>query len=170
MAKFDTNTIFDINKNLFIRSTTDNLYIMPWKLLHEGYQVVRQDTVVRVDPDAGLPITHSKFTVGGRIISCQIFVDREEIFWYWFLKACKNSALPCWVADFKLNGFMRCTFLEQPTLSPAGSSILGMYGQLKLYAWVNTVPVQSFITENLPENFVTSKGAYLIQTSAEVSY
>ena len=74
----DNNVIFDTQKELFVKSTTDGLYIMPWRLLHDGYQVTRQETVVSVDPDAGIPITHSRFSAGGRIISAKIYVDTEE--------------------------------------------------------------------------------------------
>lgn len=164
------NTIFDITENLFIKSDTDGLYVMPWRLLHDGYEVTRQDTVVRVDPDAGLPVTHSRFTVGGRIISAKIYVDDEPTFWFWYKKATNSGALPCWIYDVKLNGFMRCTFSDVPTLSPAGNSVNGMYCQMKFYAWSSSIPIISFITENLPQRYVTSEGNYLIEDSEEVEY
>lgn len=170
MANTDKNTIFDINKNLFVKSNQDGLYVMPWRLLHDGYEVTKQDTVVRIDPDAGLPITHSKFTVGGRIISSKIYVDREEIFWFWHTKATKSGALPFWVYDAKVNGYMKCTLLEPPALSPAGNSVKGMYGQLKLYAWSVPMSIISLVTENDPEKYVTAEYKYIVDTSEEVNY
>lgn len=165
------NTVFDTQEALLVQSTTDGLYIMPWKLLHDGYEVTRQDTVVRVDPDSGVPITHSRFSAGGRIISARIFVDNEETFWLWLAKATRNTALKFWAYDPKLSGFMRCIFTEQPTLSPAGTSVTGMYAQLKLYAQSNSVPIRKFITENMPERLVI-EGAEnaLVYESDEVMY
>lgn len=165
-----TNIIFDIEQNLFVKSTTDGLYVFPWKMLHDGYEVTRQDTVKRVDPDSGIPITHSRFTAGGRIISTRIFVDDEETFWFWMARATKNTALPCWVFDPKLNGFMRATFLEQPSLSPAGTSVKGMYVQIKFYAQSNSIPIKRFITENMPERIVTEGDNALVYDNDEVMY
>ena len=165
-----TNTIFDTNENLFVKSTTDGLYIMPWKLLHDGYEVTRQDTVVRVDPDSGIPITHSRFTAGGRIVSAKIFVDDEETFWFWLARAVKNTALPCWIYDPKLQGFIRATFLQQPSLSPAGSSVKGMYVQIQFYAKSNSIPIKRFITENMPEKIVTEGDNVLVYDNDEVMY
>lgn len=169
MAK-KTNVIFDIVENLFVKSTTDGLYIMPWKILHDGYEVTRQDTVKRVDPDSGIPITHSRFTAGGRIISARIYVDDEETFWFWMARAVKNTALPCWIYDPKLQGFMRSTFLEQPSISPAGTSVRGMYAQLKIYVQSNSIPIKRFITENKPERIVTENNKALIYDVDEVMY
>lgn len=166
----DTNTLFDINVTLFVKSTVDNLYIMPWRLLHDGYEVTRQDNVVRVDADAGVPITHSKFTVSGRIISTKIFVDDEPTFWWWYQKASKTGALPFWVYDVKVKGYMRCTILDQPSVSPAGSSVNGMYVQMKLYAHSMPIDTIGFITENTPEKFVTTEDKLLIQNYGEVMY
>lgn len=170
MLNKDKNTVFDITQNLFVKSNTDGLYVMPWKLLHDGYEVTRQSTVVRVDPDNGLPISHSRFTVGGRIISAKIYIDREEIFWLWYKKATNNSALPFWVYDAKLNGYMRCMLTDDPTLSVAGNSVKGMYGQLKLYSYSTPIPIISFITENTPEKYVTAENKYIVETPGEIEY
>lgn len=148
-----TTILKDVTK--IIKSTKDGLPIMPWKLLHDGYQAVQQDTVVNIDPDSGIPITHSKFTVGGRIISAKIFTETETEFWLWWKNAIQNRALPFWVYNVKMDGFMRCYATEQPTWSPAGTSVNGGYVQLKLYCRSVSVKITSFITENTPENFVT---------------
>ena len=166
----DNNTIFDTDNELFVKSTTDGLYIMPWRLLHEGYQVTRQETVVSVDPDAGIPITHARFSAGGRIISAKIFVDTEEVWWWWYAKAVKHRALPCWIYDVKLNGFMRCYILEQPTVEPAGDSVTGMYVQIKIFAFSNAIPIKRFITENTPERIVTEGNGALVYDNDEVMY
>ena len=166
----NNNVIFDTQEELFVKSTTDGLYIMPWRLLHDGYEVTRQETVVRVDPDNGIPITHSRFTAGGRIISAKIFVDTEETWWFWYKRATNNSALPCWIYDPKVNGFMRSTILQQPTVSPAGNSVKEMYVQLKLYAQANSIPIKRFITENLPERIVTEGNGALVYDNDEVMY
>lgn len=166
----DNNVIFDTREELFVKSTTDSLYIMPWRLLHEGYDVTRQETVVRVDPDAGIPITHSRFTAGGRIISAKIFVDTEETWWFWYKRATNNSALPCWIYDPKVDGFMRCIIMQQPQVSPAGNSVKGMYVQLKLYAQANSIPIKRFITENIPERIVTEGDGALVYDNDEVMY
>lgn len=164
-------TIFNISENLIVRSTTDELAVMPWRLLHEGYQVTRQETVVSVSPDAGIPISHSRFTEGGRIISGKIFVDTEPIFWVWYKQATNNRALPCWVYDIKLNGFMRCYILEEPTLSPAGTSVNGCYVQLKLYAKATNIALDSFVTESLDDKYVLEGTKNLVYVADnEVSY
>lgn len=149
------NKVFDDQSALFIKSNTDGLYILPWKLLHDGYEVTQQETVTSVDPDDGNPITHSKFSTGGRIISAKIYVDDEPTWWYWYNRAVKRRALPCWVKDLRLKGFMRCYITEQPSLSPASNSIDGCYIQLKLFALAQGINVTRFITENTPERFVT---------------
>lgn len=166
----DKKTVFDIDKNLFVQSETDNLYIMPWKLLHEGYEVTRQDSVVRVDPDAGVPITHSKFSTSGRIISAKIFVGDEPTFWRWYGIAAKNGAVPFWVYDARLQGYMRCTILDQPSLSPAGTSVNGCYVQIKLFAHTMPIPIISFLMENTPERAVTENDKFIIQNFGEVTY
>ena len=166
----NNNVIFDTQEELFVKSTTDGLYIMPWRLLHDGYEVTRQETVVRVDPENGIPITHSRFTAGGRIISAKIFVDTEETWWFWFKRATNNSALPCWIYDPKVDGFMRCTILQQPTISPAGNAVKEMYVQLKLYAQANSIPIKRFITENIPERIVTEGNGALVYDNDEVMY
>ena len=166
----DNNVIFDTQEKLFVKSTTDGLYIMPWRLLNDGYEVTRQETVVGVDPDAGIPITHSRFTAGGRIISAKIFVDTEATWWVWYKRATNNRALPCWIYDVKLDGFMRCIILQQPSLSPAGGSVRGMYVQLKLYAQTNSIPIKRFITENIPERIVTEGNGALVYENGEVMY
>jgi len=170
MTLEDKKTLFDIRENLFVQSETDGLYVMPWRLLHDGYEVTRQDGVVRVDPDAGVPITHSKFSTSGRIMSSRIFVTDEPIFWHWYAKACLNGAMPCWIYDARLQGYMRCTFLDQPTLSPAGTSERGCYVQMKLFAHTMPVPAISYITENKPERLVTENNKFVIQTLGEVMY
>ena len=166
----DNNVIFDTQEELFVKSTTDGLYIMPWLLLHDGYQVTRQETVVSVDPDAGIPITHSRFSAGGRIISAKIYVDTEETWWFWYARATNNRALPCWIYDVKLNGFMRCYILEQPTVEPAGNSVKAVYVQLKIYAFSNAIPIKRFITENTPERIVTEGNGALVYDNDEVMY
>lgn len=166
----DTNIVWGDPNVLFIQSEKDGLYIMPWKLLHEGYSVTRQETVVSVNPDAGIPISHSRFSAGGRIIAAKVFVTREEDFWYWFGLATNNRAIPCWVLDPKTNGFMRCYILEQPEISPAGSSIKGMFANLKLYARTMSIPVRNFITENTPERIVIEGDGALVYQSNEVMY
>lgn len=170
MSNVDKNTVFDITQNLFVKSNTDGLYVMPWKFLHDGYEVTRQSTVVRVDPDAGLPISHSRFTVGGRIISAKLYIDREETFWFWYGKATRSSALPFWAYDAKLNGYMRCLFTDEPSLSPAGNSVKGMYAQIKVYCYANPVQVIGFVMEDTPEKYVTEQNNYVIEDADEVSY
>lgn len=166
----DTNIVWGDKTILFMKSNIDGLYIMPWRILHDGYEVIRQETVVSIDPDAGIPITHSRFTAGGRIISAKIFVDTEETWWFWYKRATNNRALPCWIYDIKLNGFMRCIIIQQPSLSPAGGSIRGMYVQLKLYAQANSIPIKTFITENTSERIVTEGNGALVYESDEVMY
>lgn len=167
----DINIVWGDKTILFVKSNTDGLYIMPWRILHDGYEVTRQETVVSVDPDAGIPITHSRFTAGGRIISAKIFVDTEETWWFWYKRATNNRALPCWIYDIKLNGFMRCIIMQQPSLSPAGGSIRGMYVQLKLYAQANSIPIKRFITENTPERIIIEgNGALVYDSDGEVMY
>lgn len=166
-----STTVFKSSKGIFVKSNTDGLYILPWRLLHNGYQVTRQETVVSVDPDAGVPITHSRFSAGGRIISAKIYVDREETWWLWYTRATNNRALPCWIYDPKLQGFMRCYILEQPTVEPAGTSVIGVYVQIKIFAVTNAIPVQSFVTENTPERIVTESGRALVcDDNGEVMY
>lgn len=160
-----------IDANKIIKSTKDGLPVMPWKLLHDGYQVTQQETVNSVDADSGVPITHSKFTVGGRIISAKIYTDTEMEFWIWWKNAIQNRALPFWVYDVKMNGFMKCYATEQANWSPAGSSIDGGYVQLKLYTRSMPIEVKRFITENMPENYVVegTEPNYLIDI-VEVQY
>ena len=153
MAK-DKNIVWGDKSQLFKKSTQDGLYVMPWKLLHDGYQVTRQDTVVRVSPDAGVVISHSRWSAGGRIIAAKIFVDQEEFFWYWLAIATQNTALPCWVYDARVEGFMKCHITEQPSLTPAGTSVKGCYVNLQLYAKSQPITVLNYVTENIPDRFV----------------
>ena len=169
MARKDTNIIWGDANELFVQAE-DGLYIMPWKLLHEGYQVTRQDGVVSVDPDAGIPISHSRFSATGRIISAKIYTNTEPDWWVWYRQATNNRALPCWVYDHKLNGFMKCYILEQPSWAPASSSINGGYCQLKLYAVAASIPLRKFITENTPERMVVEGTNILIYEEKEVMY
>ena len=150
----DRNIIFDDDSNLYVTSSTDGLYILPWKILHEGYQVSRQDAVVSLSPDAGIPITHSRFSESGRIIAAKIYVNTESEWWMWFKKATNNRALPFWVYDIKIKGFMRCYITEQPSLSPAGNSPEGVYVSLALYARPSALTVNRFITESDAPNLV----------------
>ena len=170
---YDSNIVWGNPNILLTKSEEDDLYVMPWKLLHEGYQVTRQDTVVRVSPDAGVVISHSRWSAGGRIIAAKIFVNKEEDFWYWLAIATNNTALPCWIYDPKVNGFMRCHFTEQPQASPAGTSVKGMYINLQLYAKAQPVPVLNFVVENTPEKYVTeSNNSFVTEYGAtgEVMY
>lgn len=170
MPTRDTNIIWGDPTILFVKSTADGLYIMPWKLLHDGYEVVRQESVVSVSPDANIPITHSRFTAAGRIISAKIFTNTEQDWWIWFREAVRNRALPCWVYDLKLKGYMKCYIMEQPSWAPAASSIKGGFVQLKLYAVANSIPVRKFITENMPERIVVEGKNALIYEISEVLY
>lgn len=164
-------TIFDTSNNLIVKSTTDDLCIMPWRLLHDGYQVTRQETVVSVDADAGIPITHSKFTEGGRIISAKIFVDSEPLFWVWYKQATNNRALPCWIYDARIDGFMRCYILEEPSLSPASTSVNGCFVNLKIYAKSTAIAFQKFVTEGMPDKYVVEGANNLVYTNdGEVAY
>lgn len=151
---YDSNIIWGDPRILFKKSEEDGLYVMPWKLLHEGYQVTRQDTVVRVSPDAGVVISHSRWSAGGRIIAAKIFTNNEEDFWYWLAVATNNTALPCWIYDPKVEGFMRCNITEQPQASPAGTSVKGMYINLQLYAKAQAIPILNLVTENTPYRYV----------------
>lgn len=170
MAK-DSNIVWGNSDELFVVSEADGIYIMPWKLLHEGYDVTRQEGVVSVSPDAGIPITHSRFSQTGRIISAKIFTDTEPVWWLWYDKATHNRALPCWIYDPKINGFMKCYITEQPNWAPAGSSVKGGYVSLKLYAVSQAIPVRAFITENTPERIVVEgTNARLVYTQDEVQY
>ena len=166
--KLTGTTIIDTQK--IFKSKKDGLPIMPWRLLHDGYEVTQQETVVSVDPDSGVPITHSKFSVGGRIISAKIFVDTEIEFWIWWKNAIQNRALPFWVYDVNVNGFMRCYATEQAKLSPAGTSVNGRYVQLKLYTRSSTISLTSFITENMPENYVLEGADNYLIDNDEVLY
>lgn len=160
-----------IDTDKIIRSTKDGLPIMPWRLLHEGYEVTQQETVNSVDVDAGVPVTHSKFTVGGRIISAKIYTDTEIEFWFWWKNAIQNRALPFWVYDIKMDGFMKCYATEQANWSPAGTSVHGGYVQLKLYTRSMPIALNKFITENMPENFVTEGTVpYFLYDTTEVQY
>ena len=173
MALIDKNIVWGDKSILFQKSTDDGLYVMPWKLLHDGYQVTRQDTVVRVSPDAGAVISHSRWSAGGRIIAAKIFVDQEEIFWYWFAIATQNTALPVWVYDPKVKGFMRCDITEQPTASPAGTMVQGMYVNLQLYAKSQPMTVLNYVVENKPERAVVEgvNGTYkYVAEKGEVMY
>lgn len=170
---YDKNIIWGDPNILFKVSATDGLYVMPWRLLHDGYQVTRQDTVVRITPDAGEVISHSKWSAGGRIISAKIFVNSEEQFWYWLSVATNNTAIPCWVYDPKVNGYMKCHITEQPSASPAGTSVRGMYINLQLYAKAQSVNVLNFITENTPDRAVVEgiEGDYkYVSEQGEVMY
>lgn len=170
MAK-DKNIIFDDPTNLYVRSDTDGLYIMPWKLLHDGYQVSKQETVVSVSPDAGIPISHSRFSIGGRIIAAKIYVNTEPDWWMWYRTATNDRALPFWVYDAKMSGFMRCYITEQPKLSPAGSSVEGCFVQLALFARANAIPVKRFITESdVPNLVVEGVDNAFVYDETEVSY
>lgn len=166
----DTNIVWGDKTILFMKSNTDGLYIMPWRILHDGYEVTRQNTVTSVDPDAGIPITHSKFTNGGRIISTKIYVDTEPEFWNWYKMGTRERALPFWVYDVQVDGFMKCYMTEVPTLSRAGNSVWGCYVQLKLYAVSVTIPVRKFITENTPEKMVVEGNNILVYENDEVIY
>lgn len=171
---YDKNILWGDPNILFKVSTTDGLYVMPWRLLHDGYQVTRQDTVVRVSPDAGEVISHSKWSAGGRIIAAKIYVDNEESFWYWLSMATNNTALPFWAYDPKVNGYMRVTFTDQPTVAPANSSVKGMYVNLQLYAKSQSVSVLNFITENTPDRAVVEgnehDGYKYVSEQGEVMY
>jgi hypothetical protein len=166
----DTNIVWGDSTILFMKSDTDGLYIMPWRLLHDGYEVTRQNTITSVDPDAGIPITHSKFTNGGRIISSKIYTNTEPEFWNWYKMGIKERALPFWVYDVKVDGFMKCYMTETPTLSPANNSINACYIQLKLYAVSGTIPVRKFITENTPEKMVVEGNNIFVCDNDEVIY
>lgn len=166
----DRNIIFENQSNLYVKSDTDGLYIMPWRLLHDGYQVSKQETVVSVSPDAGIPISHSRFSIGGRIIAAKIYVDREQDWWMWFKKATNDRALPCWIYDPKVNGFMRSYITEQPKLSPANDSIEGVYVDLALFVRAAAISVQRFITESDVPNLVTEGENSFIYDIEEVSY
>ncbi len=131
----------------------DGLPIMPWRLLHADYQVSRQSTVVSVDPDAGIPITHSKFTVGGRIISAKIYTDTEPEFWIWYNNILNCRALPCWVYDARVKRFCKCYMIDEPALEPA--TVQGCYVQIKLYTKSTILSQETLVTEDTPENFVT---------------
>lgn len=166
----DTNIIFEDDSNLYVRSKTDGLYILPWKILHDGNQVTKQETVVSVSPDAGIPITHSRFSIGGRIIAAKIYVNTESDWWMWYRQATNDRALPCWVYDPRVNGFMRCYITEQPTLSPAGNSVNGAYVSLALFARAAAIPVMRFITESTDSNLVTEGDNNFVYDNTEVSY
>ena len=166
----DRNIIFEDFTELYVKSDTDGLYIMPWKLLHDGNQVTKQDTVVSVSPDAGIPISHSRFSIGGRIIACKIYVDSEPTWWMWFKKATADRALPCWVYDARINGFMRCYITEVPQVSPAGNSQNGVYVSLTLFARASAMTVQRFVTENSTPNMVIEKADSFVFDTEEVAY
>lgn len=167
----DRNIIFTDDSNLYVKSSIDGLYIMPWKMLHDGYQVTRQETVVSVSPDAGIPITHSRFSIAGRIIAVKIFVNTEQDWWLWYRQATLDRALPCWVYDPKLRGFMRCYITEQPTLSPAEGSVLGCYVSLSLFARAAAIPVKRFIIESdVPNLVVEGEDNSFVYDETEVSY
>lgn len=166
----DSNIIFDNPNNLYVRSKTDGLYVMPWKLLHDGYQVSKQETVVSVSPDAGIPITHSRFSIGGRIIAAKIYVNNEPDWWLWFSRATNNRALPFWVHDAKTKGFMRCYITEPPQLSMAGNSIDGVYISLTLYARPAVVTVDRYLTEGTAPNLVVEGNNNFVYDSEGVIY
>lgn len=174
MAVRDKNIVWGDPNLLFKVSAEDGLYVMPWRLLHDGYQVTRQDTVVRVSPDSGVVISHSKWSAGGRIIAAKIYVDNEESFWYWLAVATQNTALPCWVYDPKVNGFMKCHITDQPTVTPAGTSVRGMYVNLQLYAKAQSLNVINLITENTPDRAVVEgneqEGYSFVSEQGEVMY
>jgi len=162
--------IFEDKSNLFVTSDTDGLYIMPWALLHDGYSVSMQETVVSVSPDAGIPISHSRFSIGGRIIGAKIYCDTETDWWMWFKRATNNRALPCWVYDPKVNGFMRCMITEQPQLTLAGSTPQGVNVSLSLFVRASAISVKRFVTENDVPNIVTESDNYFVYDEEEVSY
>ena len=167
----DRNIIFEDDSNLYVKSDTDGLYVMPWRLLNDGYQVSKQETVVSVSPDAGIPISHSRFSIGGRIISAKIYVKTEEDWWMWYRIATNDRALPFWVYDVKMDGFMRCYITEQPKLSPADSSPKGCFVQLALFARASAIPVRRFITESDVPNLVVEGAANnFVYDETEVSY
>jgi len=170
MTSKDNNIIFDNQANLFVRSDSDGLYILPWRLLHDGYQVSKQETVVSVSADAGIPISHSRFSVGGRIIAAKIYVNTEQDWWIWFKKATNDRALPCWVYDARISGFMRCYISEQPTVTPANNSADGVYVSLALFARASAIPVKRFVTENSTPNLVVEGEDNFVYDEAEVSY
>lgn len=170
MAK-DRNIIFEDSSNLYVRSSVDGLYIMPWRLLHDGYDVSKQDGVVSVSPDAGIPVSHSRFSITGRIISAKIYVKTEPDWWMWFRTATNDRALPFWIYDAKAKGFMRCYITEQPKLSPASDSPEGCFIQLALFARAAAIPVRRFITEsNVPNFVIEGTTNNFVYDEIEVSY
>ena len=170
MGRIDNNIIFKNKHDLMVKSKTDGLYILPWRLLHDGHDTVRQKTVVRVDADAGVPISHSRFSAGGRIISAKIYVDNAVIWNLWLLRATNNTALPFWVWDAEMKGFMRCRFIDDPNINPPSGAILGRYVYLKIFAEAQSIPIRQFITENTPERIVTEGDNSLIISFDEVLY
>ena len=170
MAK-DNNIIFEDDTNLYVRSKTDKLYVMPWEILHDGYQVTKQETVVSVSPDAGIPISHSRFSIGGRLISAKIHVNTEMDWWMWYRQATNDRALPFWAYDARVGGFMRCYITEQPKLSPAGNSANGCYVNLSLFVRAAAISVRRFVTESDTPNLVV-EGAdnSFVYDEAEVGY
>lgn len=167
----DSNIIFEDDSNLYVRSKTDNLFVMPWKLLHDGYQVSKQETVVSVSPDAGIPISHSRFSIGGRIMSAKIYVNTEMDWWMWYRQATHDRALPVWVYDARVGGFMRCYITEQPKLSPAGNSADGCYVTLALFARAAAISVKRFVTESdVPNMVIEGADGSFVYDETEVSY
>ena len=170
MAK-DSNIIFEDDTNLYVRSKADGLYVMPWKILHEGYQVSKQETVVSVSPDAGIPISHSRFSIGGRIISAKIYVNTEMDWWMWYRQATKDRALPVWVYDARVKGFMRCYITEQPKLSTAGNSADGCYITLALFVRAAAITVKRFVTESdVPNMVIEGTDNSFVYDETEVGY
>jgi hypothetical protein len=143
---------------------------MPWKLLHDGYQTSRQSTVVRVTPDAGVPISHSRFSTAGRILAVKIYVNTEPEWWVWYNKATRNGAVPFWVYDAKVNGFMRCRFTDEPTCNPAGNMADGVNISLPLFAEALAMKMINFITESDVPNLVTEEADTFLYTEEEVAY
>lgn len=171
MAK-DRNIIFEDSSNLYVRSTTDNLYILPWRLLHDGYEVSRQEGVVSVSPDSGIPISHSRFSITGRIIAAKIYVNTEPDWWTWYRTATRDRALPFWIYDIKVRGFARCYITEQPKLSPADSSPEGCFVTLSLFIRAEALSIKRLINEGTIPRLVvegTNKN-YVFDTETEVSY
>ena len=167
----DRNIIFTEDSNLYVRSKTDGLYVFPWRLLHDGYQVTKQETVVSVSPDSGIPISHSRFSIGGRIIAAKIYVNTEQDWWMWFRQATNDRALPCWIYDARVGGFMRCYITEQPTLTPANNSAEGCYVSLALFARAAAISVKRFVTESdVPNLVIEGAENSFVYDESEVSY
>lgn len=171
MKPNNNNTVFDIDTDgLLVKSAEDGLYVMPWKILHDGYEATRQDGVVDVDADAGIPWSHSRFSATGKILSCKIYCDNEKLWNIWFEQATNFRLLPFWFYDAKTNGFSRGKITEQPTVSPAGTSINGVYVQLKIYVIPRTITIANYVTEDVANNYVEENGNLIYTNNKEVNY